>query len=226
MQEKAIFTQIQEDLELLYQFKLPVNLSTLVCNDSDIEYLLKSNIIKDRPVSDEEVYYREKNGNIELSIYLSDKITERIYSKPQRLSTSSYDYTCIVEGFSHAFHILRRKFFDIKTTRTGLEAIGEIDKFCLVSLNYISGTAKTFRKGLLDIVFQQFFDEINLKENLPLKRVEIYQVAFKIARFHIENELIDILSKDEMKTLGIFLRKFASLSLEQMISSRDLPLAS
>ncbi len=174
-----LLNSLQQQLERIYQVKIPHDVGDFVIHDETLARRLGSAAAA--PPSCEQLFVHEGDDQLDISLYIEQSVVERLRDDDpwQRLHGGNIsDYCTALEGVSHFVYLIWNARFGREVSALELELQAEVDKY--ISLSFLFGQQD--RGVVPQWLGSMLFNDPEFDNRLDRQRLKRYQEANYYAR--------------------------------------------
>src|SRR4051794_29637562 len=170
--------RVQEQLEAIYALERQLRVSDFVVDDEELAKKLGAT-----GRADEELLVMEEKDELNVALYFSPKLIERLRAFEALPADSFLDgeldsYCRLAEGVSHFLYLAYAANHGRTVSLLELETQAEIDKFASCLLHRWSDGAKSWATEL----HRRLFDDVRYNEQLSAEERARYEEANRLSR--------------------------------------------
>jgi hypothetical protein len=209
----AILSDIQSNLEHLYEVSVPHNVIDFLITDKCFAEAISNTSINNNVLEQLLVYCND--DYLDVSLYLDNSLVDRLGNKhlyQLKDKNELHDFWVALEGVSHFLYLAWNARYDRPVSQLELELQAEVDKFVSATNAALSKDNLVNMHEIWDLLFSNpdYRDDLNQEELIRYQKANAYASQYCL-------NLIDMRNKPA-KTLKKELRRFYRLRQKEKIS--------
>lgn len=193
-----IVGKVQAQLEAIYGLDQELDVQKFVVASDEVARALGGTLR-----SDEELLVVEEKGELEVALYFSPKLLERLKAyegkDPSTLIASELDSYCrLAEGVSHFLYLAYAANHGRTVSLLELETQAEVDKFASCLLHQWRDGARDWAEAL----HRRLFDDVRYNEQLQAHERQRYEEANRLSRAYCKRLLEHVAERRMDKLLA------------------------